>query len=58
MKRDDLDRWTENCRKVRCLYMYVKFNIWDCFREKGPSAYIIKFPICAIESNTCVEMYD
>ena len=22
---------------------------WDCFREKGPNVYIIKFPVCTIE---------
>ena len=24
-------------------------NTWDRFREKGPSAYIIKFPVHVIE---------
>ena len=25
------------------------YRIWDRFREKGPNAYIIKFPVRAIE---------
>ena len=26
-----------------------EFNNWDRFRKKGPRAYIIQFPVCAIE---------
>ena len=30
---------------VGCMCLYI----WDCFHEKGPSAYIIKLPVHAIE---------
>ena len=32
----------------RCISKVVNF-MWDCLREKGPSTYIIKFPVPAIE---------
>ena len=29
--------------------LYACIHVWDRFREKGPNAYIIKFPVCTIE---------
>ena len=31
------------------LSIFIIIIIWDFFREKGPNAYILKFPVSAIE---------
>ena len=38
---------------LRILYhACADYNIWDRFHEKGPNAYIIKFPVRAIRNVT------
>ena len=46
---------TDWLKEVSCKHIG---NIRDRFREKGPNAYIITFPVRAIAMyNACVEMY-
>ena len=43
---------------IACIFAYEKLIIWDCLCEKGPDAYIIKFPVYALRLVKDSELYN